>query len=133
MFYGGLGVKGFNCKYGNRRTNHRSRLYGSLNETPSQEPSFSRSTTALLSPPQRGRPQVTTEPSSRMTAKADCVASMCRTSSSGTTPLSPPMSDSPHVTTEPSLRTAATAAEVADKSKGRVCKVSQSPLRNSAC
>ena len=70
---------------------------------------------AALSPPQLEAPQVTTDPSARIAAKAPPVAWICCTplSWSWTAELSPRLSGSPQVTTDPSARIAAKAPPVA--------------------
>ena len=71
--------------------------------------------TAELSPPKSASPQLTTDPSSRIAAKAFRVAWICSTpfSWSRTAELSPPECGYPQVTTDPSSRIAANAPIVA--------------------
>ena len=73
------------------------------------------SQTAELSPPYSAWPQVTTDPSSSIAAKAESVAWICWTplSWSRTAELSPPYSAWPQVYTDPSSSIAAKAESVA--------------------
>ena len=68
--------------------------------------------TSELSPPSCGLPHVTTDPSDRIAANAECPPWICRTLLSWcwTRELSPPLSGRPQVTTEPSSRIARIAA-----------------------
>ena len=88
------------------RTNHMSFCHYT---------SASWSRTWLSSPPHKGLPQATTDPSLRIAAKAQSVAWICRTllNWSWTLELSPPASGQPHVTTDPSASSAANAPSVA--------------------
>ena len=76
---------------------------------------FSWSRTLELSPPKSAWPQVTTDPSSSIAAKANPVAWICCTpfSWSWTAELSPPCCASPQVATDPSETIAAKARNVA--------------------